>query len=206
MLVRQLSRAPNESIYSFAIRVTSCTISSIPPEEQDVQLQLKSFHLQMLSSFLNGMHNKTLHREVLKSSAQTIDQALLVINQVVASEKSVLLDHDLSSSKDKERTLASEVQLSDPKKSRFLTINHVMDEENENIMGTHEDEGWATSTPVKCYSRPPAPRSSGTTSSYSSPRAPLKVASIPDAKGKTTTTNFMLQLPRIGAFRKGLYF
>jgi hypothetical protein len=75
MLVRQLSRAANESISSFAIRVTSCAISSIPPEEQDVQLRLKSFHLQMLSSFLNGMHNKTLYREVLKSSAQTIDQA-----------------------------------------------------------------------------------------------------------------------------------
>jgi hypothetical protein len=75
MMVRQLSRATNESISSFAIRVTSCTISSIPPEEQDIQLGLKSFHLQMLSSFLNGMHNKTLHREVLKSSAQTRDQA-----------------------------------------------------------------------------------------------------------------------------------
>jgi hypothetical protein len=139
MLVRQLSRATNESISSFAIRVTSCTISSIPPEEQDVQLQLKSFHLQMLSSFLNGMHNKTLHREVLKSSAQTIDQALLVINQVVASEKSILLDHDLGPSRDKEKTLASEVQLSNPKKSRFLTVNNVIDEDNESRARTQDE-------------------------------------------------------------------
>jgi hypothetical protein len=50
----------------------------------------------------------------------------------VASEKSVLLDHDLSSSRDKERTLASEVQLSDPKKSRFLTVNNVMNEDDVN--------------------------------------------------------------------------
>jgi hypothetical protein len=89
------------------------------------------------------MHNKTLHREVLKSSARTIDQALLVINQVVASEKSILLDYDLSPGKDKEKTLASEVQLSDPKKSRFLTVNNVIDEENEriaNLQIAEEDE------------------------------------------------------------------
>jgi hypothetical protein len=134
----------------------------------------------MLSSFLNGMHNKTLHQEVLKSSAQTIDQALLVINQVVASEKSILLDHDLGPSRDKDKTLASEVQLSDPKKSRFLTVNNVIDENdenrartqdaNENELDENADDEWVQAITPTTQRRPHQGSGGRTTSAPARPK------------------------------------